>query len=195
MSEELGNSDSVSVDPVEEDVETSFERMIGVLGQVVANRDEITSWIAAWLPLIAAIKSLAATVAKLGFRTRQALGSEDNEALFAEEVLGELQEQFAQLLETFPDASAFFFGVENFDNLVRETVQDEEARAAVGRFGKVVEAKMNALIGRLLDWGLEDGGPELSVERLEAFVRGLEAVLQGALDRWVLPKLYGRFDD
>ncbi|QDG51449.1 hypothetical protein FIV42_12050 [Persicimonas caeni] len=198
--EELGDAESAPVgpapvDPAEEDVQTSFVRMLAVLKQVVASRDEIVGFVATWLPLLGALKSLGTTAAKFGWRARQLVAAPGEEAFFDEEIVAEFREQFDELVDAFPEASALFFGVDNLDNLVRETAQDEEARAVVARFGRVVEAKMNALIGRLVEWGLEEGAPELSVEKLEGFVRGLEALLQEVLDRWVLPNVYGRFDE
>jgi hypothetical protein len=195
LSEELGNGEAVPVDPAEEDVQTSFVRMLAVLKQVVASRDEIVGFVATWMPLLGALKSLGTTAAKFGWRARQLVAAPGEEAFFDEEIVAEFREQFDELVDAFPEASALFFGVDNLDNLVRETAQDEEARAVAARFGRVVEAKMNGLIGRLVEWGLEEGGPELSVEKLEGFVRGLEALLQEVLDRWVLPNVYGRFDE
>ncbi len=195
MTDQSASEDGVPNEDHPEDLRTSFERMLEVLQQTVTSHDEIIGWIAAWLPLVDAVKSLAMTSGKLAVGARHALQELDAQRLLDGESLADFQEQFHELVEAFPEASALFFGVENIDNLVRETIQDEEARAVVVNFGQVVEAKMNGLIGRLVEWGLEDGAPELSVEKLEGFVRGLEALLQEVLDRWVLPPIYGRFED
>lgn len=195
LSEELGNGEAVPVDPADEDMQKSFSRMLAVLKRVVASGDEITGFVATWLPLLGALKNLGLTAAAFGMRVRQVIAAPGDDPLFDETTVADLRAGFDDLVDAFPEASALFFGVDNLDNLVREASQDEEARAVVARFGQVVEAKMNGLIGRLVDWGLEEGGPELSVERLEAFVHGLEALLQEVMERWVLPKVYGRFDD
>jgi hypothetical protein len=196
----IGDEESDDFEPDEVDVKTSFERMLSVLKKTAANREEITGWIAAWLPLVVALKSLAATATKLVWRARQLVdrrsGDEaDGDAVFDQEMRDEIQADFAELVDAFPEASALFFGVDDLDSVVRETLQDEDAQAVVARFASAVEAKMNGLIIGVVEWALEDGGPELSVEKLEAFVSGLEKLLEEVMERWVLPQVYGKFDE
>jgi hypothetical protein len=188
--------DSADADPADEDVQTSFARMIGVLQKTAASREEISNWMAAWLPLIVALKGLASTAVKLAWRARQLVDRDSDEPIFDREMLDKIQADFGELTEVFPEASALFFGVDDIDEVVRETLKNDDARAVVARFGRVVEAKMGELITRLVEWGLEDGGaPGLSVERLEGFVHGLERLLQEVMERWVLPRVYEKFDE
>lgn len=195
LDDELGAGESAPVDPADEDVQTSLRRVIGVLKQAVVGRADIAGWFASLLPLIAAVQSLAMTSGKLLWRARKLAGDGGDARVLDDEALAELRAQFDELVEAFPEATAFFFGIDNVDTVVGEVLADTDARAVVVRFGRVVEARMNQMLGQLVDWGLEDGAPDLSVERLEAFLRGLEKLMQEVLDRWVLPRLYGNFDE
>jgi hypothetical protein len=187
--------DSADGEPVEADIGASFRRMVSVLKDTVASREEITSWIGSWLPLFGALQSLAVTTAKLLWRAKEAASSAGDEPLLDDEAVADVEARFDELVEAFPQASEFFFGFEHVDSLVRETLTDADTRGAVAGFAVAVEARLNGLIGRLVQWGLDDDAGELSLERLEAFVRGLEGLLEQILNRWILPKLYGDLEE
>ncbi len=168
---------------------TSFGRVVELLRSMVGEREGVAAWIASWMPLVSALKGLALTAAKVLWQARK-LATDGDVRLVDDDALAELRDRFDELVETFPDATAFFFGLDNVDTLVGDVLDDGEARGTVMRFARAVEQRMNEVIGRLVEWGLEDGAHEINLERLEAFVRGLEGLLQDVLDRWVLPRLY-----
>lgn len=180
------------------DVASAFSRMLGALRERAEAGPAAVRWLSSWQPLVAALQSLGMTVGKLIWRARQAHTSDqstgDDSPLIDDEARDEIDARFRALREAFPDASEIFFGVDEIDRLIGETLENPTAREAVMSFARLVEARISAVIAQLVEWGLADDGPDLSLERLEGFVRGLEALLQEVLDRWVLPRLFEDFD-
>lgn len=176
--------------PPAEELRGRLARLLEMLRAMAGERNGVAAWFASWLPLMGALQNLAVTAGKLLWRARQLADEEHDGSLLDDEALGELRERFAALVAAFPDASVFFFGIDNVDTLIGDVLADGDARGMVAQLAGAVDARLNEVFARLIEWGLEDGAPELSLQRLETFVRGLEKLLQEVLDRWVLPRLY-----
>ncbi|MFP4599215.1 MAG: hypothetical protein ACLFVJ_13235 [Persicimonas sp.] len=191
-------SEDAGDEPEDSDVASAFGRMLGALRERAEAGPAAVRWLAAWQPLVAALHSLGVTVGKLIWRARQAHISDrahgDDRPLIDDEARDEIDARFRALREAFPDAAELFFGVDEIDRLIGETLENPKARETVTSFARLIEARVSAVSARLVGWGLAEEGPELSLERLEGFVRGLEALLQEVLDRWVLPRLFEDLD-
>ncbi len=191
-------SEDAGDEPEDSDVASAFSRMLAALRERAEAGPAAVRWLAAWQPLVAALQSLGVTVGKLIWRARQAQMSDqpngDDSPLIDDEAREEIDARLRALREAFPDASEIFFGVDEIDRLIGETLENAQAREAVVSFARLIEARVSAVIAQLVEWGLAGDGPDLSLERLEGFVRGLEALLQEVLDRWVLPRLFDDLD-
>lgn len=118
----------------------------------------------------------------------------EDEPLFDVDWLdGDVSERLRQLLEASPDLGELFFKIDAIDRMIEGALRADETGddGPTGAIVRRVEARLNAVVERLVEWGLSDDGPELDVEHLEAMISGLESMLQEVLDRWVLPTLYG----
>lgn len=171
-------------------------------------RDEAKKWAQTAVALIAALHKLGRTAAKLLVKAAQ-LARDDRHAdapatpVLDPEAWADLRAQFDELMQLFPDAGALFFGVDALDEMLREVFDADGQHAlmpAIEALAKLVDTRMSALLARVIDWGVEDRSARLmidrlEVEKLEAYVRGLENLLQDLLDRLVFSRIFDTGDD
>lgn len=171
-------------------------------------RDEAKKWAQTAFVLLVALQKLGRTAARLLFKAGQLAredlrGESPDEQALDDEAWADLRAQFVDLIELFPDAGEWFFGVDALDELLREVFDaDVQHRLvpAVEAIAKMVDAHVSALLARVIEWGVEDRSARLMIERsevekLEAYVRGLENLLQSLLDRLVFSRLFDAADD
>lgn len=174
-------------------IEARFVELIEAVRVRLKEGPEFLAWLGAWTPVVEAIGRLAKTAAELARRIPQASAANDR-PLFDERVRAEIAAELRALIDEFPDVGAIFFDVEYLDEMIERALDDEVARSAGGDLVEAVEVRIGEGIGRLIEWGLEADGPKFSVERLEAFIDGLEKLLDEILERWILPALQDRWE-
>ncbi|MFW5966844.1 MAG: hypothetical protein ACOCV2_04960 [Persicimonas sp.] len=190
-SDEPHNPDGIDGDTGR--IEMRFFELIEAVRARLEDGPDFLAWLGAWSSVLEAFGRLAETAVELGMRIPQASVQSD-QPLFDEQVRAEIAVELRDLVDEFPDVGAFFFEVEHLDEMVERALDDDVTRSAAGELVEAVEVRIGQGIGRLIEWGLDADGPQFRVERLEAFIDGLEKLLDEILERWIMPALQDRWE-
>jgi hypothetical protein len=169
-------------------VSAGLTRLLEVIWAKVQARDEVANWFSQWVPLLDSLQSLGMTLTTVAMGIKARVEKQDEP--FLEDVeLEQLKTQLAEVFESSPNAAELIFGLENIDVAVQDIIEDEESRSAVGAISEGLEHRLDGVIQRLIDWGIGAETPDVTPEQLRAFLEKVEAVLQEAIDRWLMPHI------
>ncbi|MGM0558218.1 MAG: hypothetical protein ACQEVA_17670 [Myxococcota bacterium] len=167
-------------------VSAGLTRLLEVVWAKVQARDEVARWFSQWVPLLDSLQSLGMTITSVVMGVKARVDERDAPYLDDEEI-EQLKIQLTEIFESSPDAAELIFGLENIDVAIQDIIEDDQSRTAVGEIFNGLERRLDGVIQRLISWGIGEEEPDVTPEQLRVFLGKVEAVLQEAIDRWLMP--------
>lgn len=200
MDEEASQND----DSTQHGASAHLPRLFGAFERARASGKNAATWLSDAMSLFGALQKLGRTLTELIAAGRRAAVHNrthdigDHKHLVDVEIVDEIIQQLQGLIDVSPDAGELFFGAEKLDGFMDDFFVDSSNPSlfsVLEELGEFLDTRLSKFIERLFDIVFEDEmaghrGQASRFERVEEFIRGLEHLLQEALDRWVLPGLY-----
>lgn len=184
MVDDLDKSPPSDADDEIRPVLPALMRVIDRFSRAISRRSDMGPWLTSWLGLAGALKELAMTLGAVGWRIGQSALDAPRQRHLSDQDIAAIQARFGRLVDAFPEISVIFFGLDKLDTVVDEALEEDQTRQAIAELVETVQARMEPFVSKAVGWmiGLDDAA--IAPDRIQAFVVGLESLLQEVLDRW-----------
>lgn len=161
-------------------VEQLREPVVEGLERLDAAASEGDTRMRRWLPVLQSARRVGRHLWQLGLC---ALFVGDDRDVRA--ILEELAAETAALVAAFPNIADVYEDVDDLDRWVDATLDKSGVDDALFRYLARLREFVDRLVERVVEHVFDSDDAEMSPERLERFLEGLDRILRGVMERWL----------